>query len=287
MKARTFFFAASLGVVVVSAIALLITLPLFLGGKKDASLVIKGSTTVFPIINKCVEAFKRTYPNALIRVSPCGSGAGIAALIDGTADIAMSSRPLLIGEERVVVNRGLTIERYVIGRDGIAVIVNPQNLLNHISIDQLCDIYSGKTLDWKELDNPPGIIVPISRDLSSGTFGTLSEKVLGAKKLRADAQLIPSNQSMVQSVAANKNAIGYIGLGYVDESIKVLAVEGFHPERRIVKSGKYPLSRDLFLFTRGNDSDVQRRFLHFVFGSEGQRIVQNEGFIPIENSNRK
>lgn len=246
-------------------------------------LEIQGSTTVYPVIMKFVERFTRDYPDARINVNATGSGGGIAALIDGTADIAMSSRPLSAEEKKIAAQKGLTIEQHLLCRDGIAVVVNPENPISEISITQLCEIFTGKIYDWAELGGDPEMIIPISRDISSGTFVIFNEKILKNEELRADIQLIPSNRLVVQALAnTNKGAIGYVGLGYVDMTIKALAVDGYYPHPAVIRSGKYPLTRDLFIFTRGENSKAEELFLKLIFNSEGQEIVKNEGFIPLE-----
>ena len=266
-------------IISVVAAAGIINLPLFFDGEQNNRLDIKGSTTVCPIIMRCLDLFKKDYSEALITVTKSGSGSGIAALLDGTADIAMSSRPLTEKEENIITEKGLKIDRIVIGLDGIAIIVHAQNPIDQISIKQLRDIYTGKIADWKELGCAPGKIIPVSRDVSSGTFVIFGKKILGSEKLRPDVQLVPSNRVMVQSVAANKESIGYAGLGYVDKSVKALAIDGCHPGPTTIKSGKYPLSRELFLFIRDDFSELKKRFLEFVLGPEGQRVVNEEGFV--------
>ncbi|RZB30019.1 MAG: phosphate transport system substrate-binding protein [Desulfobacteraceae bacterium Eth-SRB1] len=275
-------------IISVVAAAGIINLPLFFNDEQNNRLDIKGSTTVCPIIMRCLDLFKKDYSEALITVTKSGSGSGIAALLDGTADIAMSSRPLTEKEKSIIAEKGLKIDRIVIGLDGIAIIVHAQNPIDQISIKQLRDIYTGKITDWKELGCTPGKIIPVSRDVSSGTFVIFGKKILGSEKLRPDVQLVPSNRVMVQSVAANKESIGYAGLGYVDKSVKALAVNGCHTDPTTIKSGKYPLSRELFLFTRDDFSELKKNFLEFVLSPEGQRIVREEGFVAATNqSNSK
>ena len=267
-------------IISVVAAAGIINLPLFFDGEQNR-LSIKGSTTVCPIIVRCLDLFKKNYSEALITVTKNGSGSGIAALLDGTADIAMSSRPLTEKEENIITEKGLKIDRIVIGLDGIAIIVHAQNPIDQISIKQLRDIYTGKIANWKELGCAPGKIIPVSRDVSSGTFVIFGKKILGSEKLRPDVRLVPSNRVMVQSVAANKESIGYAGLGYVDKSVKALAINGCHPGPTTIKSRKYPLSRELFLFIGDDFSELKKRFLEFVLGPEGQRVVNEEGFVAV------
>ncbi len=191
----------------------------------------------------------------------------------------MSSRPLTEKEKNIIAEKGLKIDRIVIGLDGIVIIVHAQNPIDQISIKQLRDIYTGKIADWKNLGLEPGKILPVSRDISSGTFVIFGKRILGSEKLRPDVRLVPSNRVMVQSVAANKETIGCVGLGYADKSVKALPVDGWHPGPTTIKSGKYPLSRKLFLFIRDDFSELKKKFLEFVLSPEGQRVVNKEGFV--------
>ncbi len=243
-------------------------------------IVLQGSTTVFPIAQRCAEEFRRLHPEVNISVRGGGSGVGIAGLIDGTCDIADASRPMKEKEIEKARRQGFTPKEFVIARDAIAVIVHRTNPLEGMTLEDLKKIYSGQITNWKALGGPDRRIVVVSRDSASGTFETFNKLVLREARLTPRALYQASNKAVLLTVAKSKGAIGYIGLGYLTGEVKALKVEGVYPSRETVLKGTYPLQRPLFMYTRGEPRGVVREFIQFVLSERGQKIVEEVGFIP-------
>jgi phosphate transport system substrate-binding protein len=244
-------------------------------------ITMKGSTTVFPISQKTAEVFMQKNPNANISVQGGGSSVGITSILDGTADIGQASRPIKDKEIEKAVKNGVDPKVHVIAMDGIAVIVNPSNSLNDISIAQVKDIYTGKTSNWSDVGGSGGKIVVISRDSSSGTYEAFSKKALDGARTRPDSLLQASNQAVVQTVSTTPGAIGYIGLGYISEKVKPLVVNGVVCNKQNVLTETYPISRPLFMYTNGNPAGATKAYLDFVLSAEGQGIVEELGFVGL------
>jgi len=251
----------------------------FAGGR---TLVLTGSTTVLPIAQLCAEKFMDQHPDVNISVRGGGSGVGIAALIDGTCDIAMASRPMKTKELKSARGKGINPLATVIAKDGIAIIVHPSNPLSEITLAQLKDIYTGKISNWKDVGGKPGKIVVISRDVASGTFEVFKKIVLKGAKTRADALMLASNKAVATTVEKTPGAIGYVGLGYISSKVKALAVDGVEPTKETVVSGKYKLARPLYLYTYGKPTGLAKEFIDFVLSPEGQKIVDKIGFVPVK-----
>lgn len=245
-------------------------------------LTIQGSTTVLPIAQRGAEVFMDNNPDADITVRGGGSGTGIAALIDNTTDIANSSRPMKAKELNLARQKGVNPVATIVAMDGIVIIVNKQNRLTDISGATLKDIYTGKLTNWEKIGGSGGAIVVVSRDAASGTFEVFNEKVLGGAKLTDAALMMASNLEIVRTVSQTPGAIGYIGLGYVSEDIKSLKVEGITASEKTVRAGEYPYARPLYMYTDGTPSGLAKRFIEFLLSPAGQKIVKEEGFIPLE-----
>ena len=246
------------------------------------TLVLTGSTTVLPIAQLCAEKFMDQHPDVNISVRGGGSGVGIAALIDGTCDIAMASRPMKTKELKSARGKGINPLATVIAKDGIAIIVHPSNPLSEITLAQLKDIYTGKISNWKDVGGKPGKIVVISRDVASGTFEVFKKIVLKGAKTRADALMLASNKAVATTVEKTPGAIGYVGLGYISSKVKALAVDGVEPTKETVVSGKYKLARPLYLYTDGKPTGLAKEFIDFVLSPAGQKIVDKIGFVPVQ-----
>ena len=249
---------------------------------KSMRLVIQGSTTVLPIAQKCAEVFMQKHPQADISVRGGGSGTGIAGLIDGICDIADSSRPMKKKEIIKAKEKGVNPEPHVIAMDGIAVIVHPSNPINRLTLAQLKDIYTGKISNWSELGGRNQKIVVISRDVASGTFECFHKLVLKKQRVRPDALLQASNASVASTIKRTKGAIGYVGLGYLSSEVKALKIEGVAPSEETVLKGTYPISRPLFMYTNGKPKGLAKDFIDFILSEEGQRIVKEQGFVPLK-----
>ncbi len=245
-------------------------------------IVVEGSTTVLPISQRAAEVFMDSHAGADISVRGGGSGVGIASLIDGTTDIANASRAMKDTEVQKAVDKGRTPKANVVAMDGICVIVNPSNGVSALTKKQIKDIYTGRVSNWKDVGGSDAKIVVISRDSSSGTFEAFGELALDKEKVRADALLQASNQAVASTVAQTPDAIGYVGLGYVAPSVKALDVDGVKASRETVLNGRYPISRPLFMYTNGQPRGLAKEFVDFILSAEGQKIVEEEGFVGLK-----
>lgn len=246
------------------------------------NLVIKGSTTVLPIVQAAAEAFMKYNPGANVSISGGGSGDGIKALIDKTTRIATSSREIKPEERKLAAAKGVSPREHVIAVDAIVPIVHPSNPINEISLEQLSLIYQEKIVNWKELGGADKRITLISRDTSSGTYETWEQKVLHKARVTPRAQLQTSNGAIVQIVSRNKYALGYIGIGYINKTVKPLKVNGIEATAQTAMSGKYPVARPLYMYTDGEPKGPEAKFIKFLKGQEGQAIVKKVGFVPIK-----
>lgn len=245
-------------------------------------LTIKGSTTVLPIAQAAAEEFMDKNPGINISVQGGGSGVGIASLLDGTADIADSSRKIKEAEVEKARSANMIPYENIVAMDGIAVVVHPSNPVASLSRGEIQAVYRGKISDWSELGGKKSKMVVISRDSSSGTFEAFEELVLDEAKVRPDALTAASNQAIAQIVSQTPGAIGYLGLGYVAPRVKDIPVDGVKCTRQNILSGKYTLSRPLYMYTNGAPAGDVRKFIDYVKGAEGQRIVEEQGFVGLK-----
>ncbi len=245
-------------------------------------LTLSGSTTVLPIAQKGAEDFMKANPSVDVSVRGGGSGVGIQAIVDGTVDIGDSSRAAKAKEIATARGKGVTMFANIIAKDGICVIVNKANNINSINLDTLKKIYSGEILKWSDAGGSGGSLVVVSRDSSSGTFEVFNEKVLKGSKVREDALMLASNQAVLTTVASTPGAIGYVGLGYVTDEIKALVVNGITANKETVISGKYPISRPLYMYTNGDPKGLAKQFIDYIMSPEGQKMVEDQGFVAVK-----
>jgi phosphate transport system substrate-binding protein len=217
-----------------------------------------------------------------ISISGGGSGNGIKAIIDGTTDIGNASRFIKDKEVKLAVEKGAYPVPFAVGYDCIIPVVHPSNSVSDISLEQLKAIYEGKVTNWRELDGPDKKIVVISRDTSSGTYEVWGKKVLQGARVSPKALLQASNGAVVQAVSNNPNAMGYIGLGYLDDSVKMLTVGGVEGSKETTLNGTFPISRPLFMFTRGWPKGDTSDFINYLVHPEkGQKLVEQVGYVPL------
>jgi phosphate transport system substrate-binding protein len=245
------------------------------------SIVIKGSTTVLPIAQAALEAYMKANPGVQISLSGGGSGEGIKALLDKTTDIADSSREIKKEEIELAEKNGVKPLAHVVAYDAIIPVVHPKNKVTNLSIDQLSQIYQGKITNWKEVGGADLQIVVISRDSSSGTFDTWDHFIMKKAKVSPRAEMLASNGAVVTAVAKNRYAIGYLGMGYVNKSVKPLLVNGVKASAQSALTKEYPLSRELYMYTDGEPKGEVAKFIAFVKSADGQKIVAKEGFVPL------
>jgi phosphate transport system substrate-binding protein len=246
-----------------------------------------GSTTVLPIMEAAIDAYKQKHPEFTISYEGLGSSVGISNVIEGTYTLGGSSRTLKPEEEA----KGVVATP--ISLDGVAVIVNSNIVIDNLPLDKIADIFSGNVTNWKEVGGPDAEIVLINRDEASGTretfLVTCIEKALGKDATFSDkADIVSSNGDMTQKVGSTPNSMGYCGFGFIDRArnagAKDILVNGIEPIEENVKNGTYPLSRQLFVVHKGalKDGSVEKDFVDFLLSPEGQDIVKAEKFIPLK-----
>jgi phosphate transport system substrate-binding protein len=249
----------------------------------DDTIVLDGSTTVGPIAKAFAEYYMENHPGVNITVSESGSGNGAKSLINGTCDIADMSRFMKDKEFKAAVEKNVTPVAHVIAIDGIAMIVHPANPVKNLTVEQVRNIYLGTVDNWEQLGGPNRRIVKISRDTNSGTYETFEKLVMKKEKISADTEYVGSNGAVRQRVQSTPAAIGYVGLGFVDNTVKAVSVNGIHPNRDTISSGIYPIARPLFMFTNGYPKLGTHlfSFITLYLSPKGQEIVESIGFIPI------
>jgi phosphate transport system substrate-binding protein len=254
----------------------------------------KGSDTMVNLALAWAERYQDLYPDVSIAVTGGGSGTGIAALLNGTVDIANASRAITSVEIEAARAAGIEPVEFVVARDAIAVIVHPSNPVEQLTLQQISDIYSGRYDNWRELGGHDRPIVRLSRETNSGTHVYFLEAVIRLGDPDNDTLfstrtlLLPSSEGITVEVRQNPNAIGYEGMGYVTDDVKTVAI-GLSPEGPFsqasvdaVNAGEYPVSRDLYVYTTGQPTGLVREYMDWILSGEAQDIVLELGFVPIE-----
>ena len=253
----------------------------------------KGSDTIVNLALAWAERYQQLHPEVRISVTGGGSGTGIAALINGTVDIANASRKIKPEEVEKAEANGTQPVEFVISRDAIAIIVNKNNPVERLTLQQISDIYSGKINNWRELGGEDRPIVRLSRETNSGTHVYFLEEVLRLGQadnktlFSTDTLLLPSSEGISAEIRDNPNAIGYDGLGYVTPDLKMLAVasnergEYVLPSAETVNNNTYPIARDLYMYSNGQPVGELKGYLEWISSREAQQIVEDLGFVPI------
>ena len=261
--------------------ALMLTLVLS-GAALAGNLVMKGSTTVLPIAQKVAEAYMKAHPETKISISGGGSGNGMKAIIDGTTDIGNSSRFIKPKEIKLAQSKNVLPVPFAVAYDCIIPVVHPSNPVKNLTLAQLKSIYKGEVKNWKEVGGPDRKIVVVSRDTSSGTYEVWEKKVMKKERVYPGALLQASNGAVSQTVAKNKNAIGYIGIGYMDSSVKPTTVDGIVGTPETTLDGSFPVSRPLFMFTNSWPTGEAAKFMRFMLHpKKGQALVLDAGYVPL------
>ena len=286
MRLRTMIWGSALGLALASGLVHPVSAQM-------KAVQIKGSDTMVNLGQAWAEAFSKRVPGVNIAVTGGGSGTGITALINGTCDIAESSRSIEPKEIEKAKAKRITPKEFLVALDGIAVVVHPKNPVKNLTADQLREIFLGNIANWKSVGGANKPIVILSREFNSGTHIFFKEHILrrgnakGPEEFSPSALMMPSSQAIADEVAGNENAIGYYGMGYIGPKQKVIAVAKdakspfIEPTLANVKSKIYPISRPLFLYTSGEPKGVIKDFVDFVFSPEGQEIVKKIDFVPI------
>ena len=264
----------------------IITLMLLMVSVTSAeTLQLEGSTTVGPIADAFAEYFKSIYPDLQITVKKTGSGDGAAALVDNRCDIANMSRFMKDKEFANAVAKGIFPVAHVVAMDGVCVVVHPSNPVKELTKAQVRDIYSGKIKNWSQVGGLSMPIVVVSRDTSSGTYETFHNLVMEKQEMASHVEYVNANPQAHARVKTTQGAIGYVGLGFVDNNVKALKIDGIMPSRKTIVSGVYPVTRPLFMFTNGYPKlgSMTHKFCTFYLTEKGQELVEDKGFVPLTN----
>ena len=252
----------------------------------------KGSDTIVNLALAWAEAYQVEHPGVRISVTGGGSGTGIAALINNTVDLANASRQIKAEEVDEAQAKGVEPVEHIIARDAIAVIVNSENPVSELTLQQISDMYSGKITNWSEVGGEDRPIVKLSRETNSGTHVYFLETVLRLGNsddetlFSMDTLLLPSSEGIISEVRQNPNAIGYDGLGYVPDDVKMIAIakeaggEYVLPSIETVNDKTYAIARDLYMYTNGEPTGIVKEYLDWILSAKAQEIVAELGFVP-------
>ena len=248
---------------------------------------IKGSDTVLPVAQQTAERFMALNPDARIPVTGGGTGVGISALLDGTTDIAMASRPIKFSEKMKVKSAGKEVEEVIVAYDALAVVVHPSNPVKQLTRQQLEDIFRGKITNWKQVGGDDRKIVVYSRETSSGTYEFFKESVLKNKNYMSSSLSMPATGAIIQSVSQTKGAIGYVGLAYLSPRVKSLSVsyDGKHfapPTMESATDKSYPIVRPLYYYYNTENAGQVNPLISFILSPAGQEIIKKSGYIPVK-----
>lgn len=258
------------------------------GGEAEA-VQVKGSDTLLHLSTEWAEAFMKANPDREVVITGGGSGTGIAALLNGTCDVANASRKIKDKERALAKEKGKEIKEITVARDGISVIVHPSNSVEELSLEQLKKIFTGRYTNWKELGGGDKDIIVLSRDHSSGTYAFFQKRVLDKEEYTETAKFLASNSAIVATVAEDAGSIGYVGLGYYEDAkdkVRALAVKDGEkkaalPSVETVRDGSYPIARTLQVYVVGEPRGTVKAFVDFALSAEGQNIVGEKGFVPL------
>lgn len=254
---------------------------------QGAALSIKGSDTMVILAQRWAEAYMAGHAGTVVQVSGGGSGTGLAALVNGTTDIATSSRPI---NEREVGQ--LQTERHAaahetrVALDALAIYVHRDNPITSLSLEQLSAIYRGEITNWSAVGGPDGPIVLYSRENNSGTYAYFKEHVLGGADFATTAQTLPGTAAVINAVSHDAHGIGYGGIGYAEgvRTVPVAATTGgeaIAPTLENATSGRYPIARFLNFYTAGEPTGTAASFIEWVLSADGQRLIEAVGFYPL------
>src|SRR5438874_1309898 len=248
------------------------------------TLVIKGSDTLgAKLVPQLAEEFKAQHPGTTFNIAAEGSTTGIAAIIDGTAQIGMSSRPTKPEEAAAAKAKGVTFKETIVAYDGIAVIVNSANPVKALTKKQVEQIFTGDVTDWSAVGGSGGKISAYTRNTSSGTYSEFKELAMKKRDYAPDSQKMAGNEQIASEVSKNPNGAGYVGLAYTKASgIKVVPIDNTMPSKESVLGKTYPYARPTFYYTNGEPSGLAKQFVDFTVSDAGQKIVEQVGFVPIK-----
>ena len=261
-----------------------------LAGSEQRFITIKGSDTMVYLVSSWAETFMKQNPDIELSVTGGGSGTGIAALLNGTTDICAASRKIKNKELQLALQKNIHPHEIVVAKDGIAVVVHPDNPVKELTLQQLSKIFTEKSLRWSDVGGSDKEILVLSRESSSGTYVFFQEMVLKKQDYMQDAKLLPATSAIIQSVSTDKLAIGYVGLGYAlaaKDKVKIIAVKAddnstaVMPSDQTVKTGQYPIARPLFLYLNGEPQGTVKTFMDFCLSAAGQAVVTDTGYVAV------
>lgn len=250
------------------------------------TLTIKGSDTMVILTQRWAEEYMKTQPGVKLQVTGGGTGTGLSALINGTTDIATSSRPMKQAEQDKLRTRHKSLGTEIaVAKDGVTFYLNEQNPLDALTTEQLKKIYLGDITNWKEVGGPDAAIILYSRENSSGTYVFIKDSLLKGEDFATSAQTLPGTAAVVNAVVKEKHAIGFGGAAYA-KGVKELKIkvgaEALEPNAENVKSGKYPLARDLYFYLRNKPTGQAKAFIDFCLSETGQQMVTKVGYFPVK-----
>jgi phosphate transport system substrate-binding protein len=250
-------------------------------------ITVKGSDTMVILMQRWAETYMATHPGAVVQVTGGGSGTGIAALINGTTDICMSSRPMKEDEKRKLRDRFQTMGVEIpVAKDGLSIYAHSSNPVQALSIPQLRDIYTGVITNWKQVGGPDALITLYSRENNSGTYVYFKDNVLLGRDYSARAQTLPGTAAVVNAVSKDPNGIGYGGAAY-GKGVREVAVKkdadspAVAPSPESVKDGSYPITRYLYVYTRTRPAGDLKKFTDWVLSTDGQALSTKVGYFPV------
>ena len=251
------------------------------------TITVKGSDTMVILAQRWAEVYMNKNDNVKIQVTGGGSGTGISALINGTTDICNASRPMKASEKDKLKQRFATLGVEIkVAKDGLAVYLNEKSPIKELSLEQLRDIYTAKITNWKHVGGQDAKIILYGRENNSGTYVYFKDNVLKGADFVPSTQTMPGTAAVVNAVAKDKNGIGYGGAAYA-KGIHFVKVKkdagspGYEPTADNVKSGNYPISRYLYMYTRSRPTGAMKQFIDWILSSEGQAIVTQVGYFPV------
>ena len=255
------------------------------------TVTVKGSDTMVQLVAAWAENFMKTNNQVEISVTGGGTGTGMSALIGKSTDLCSASRDMTAKEKEQAAQQGVKPVETTVARDAIAVIVNPANPINELTLEQLKKIYTGALANWSDVGGTAGDFLVVSRESSSGTYMFFQEHVLKKEDYTAKARLMPATSSIIQAVSSDANAIGYVGLGYAAEAkgtVKVLAIKtdpsapGIVPSEATVRDGTYSIARPLYFYTNDVAVNGVKTFVDFCLSDAGQKVVRDLGYVPVK-----
>jgi phosphate transport system substrate-binding protein len=251
---------------------------------KAERLVIKGSDTLgAKLVPQLAESFKAQHSGTTFDIAAEGSTTGIAAIIDGTAEIGMSSRRAKSSEIGAANAKGKNMKPTIVAYDGIAVIVNSANPIKSLTKKQVEQIFAGDVTDWSAVGGSGGKISIYTRNTSSGTYSDFKELAMKKRDYAGGSQKMAGNEQIAAEVGKNAHGIGYVGMAYTKAGgVKVVSIDGATPSTKSVQDHSYPYWRPTFYYTNGEPSGLAKQFLDFTVGPGGQKIVAQVGFVPIK-----